>query len=273
MKRFVFKEKSQKLKFMKRVQITGLLSLTIVAILFLSGCYKPWHRIEGNHDPASETRYPGSFQGIDNRGAFDVYIIPSDDHEVIVEAESNLVPLIRTHVNGSTLIIDTKDNLRPHLPMKIYVYAPGVNEAKLSGSGSIRCDSLDVDKLNVELSGSGDIEMLLTGNDVSCWLSGSGAIRLHMETVKLKAEISGSGMMEFDGFADRADLNISGSGSFHAYDLPVDECYARISGSGDMYVSVNNYLDVNISGSGNVYYLGNPVVHSKITGSGSVIHP
>ena len=77
--------------------------------------------------------------------------------------------------------------------------------------------------------------------------------------------------MFFYGTSDIAWFNISGSGAVKAYDLELDECHAKISGSGDMYVNVHDLLDVIISGSGSVYYIGYPEIHTNISGSGKVI--
>jgi len=247
--------------------------MVLVATLFLTSCYKPWHKIEGNGDVITETRVVGSFERVYNSGIFDVYIIQADYREVVMEAESNLLPFIRTKTSGNNLTIDTRDNLKPSRPINVYVYTPDITRAELSGSGMIYSDSLKVNNLSVRLSGSGSIDMAVRGNDVECDISGSGSCRMQVEADKLKANISGSGEMEFYGYANRADYKISGSGSIHSYDLPVDDCYTTTSGSGDMYVNVYNYLDVTISGSGNVYYLGTPQITTHISGSGNVIHP
>jgi len=253
--------------------INGSMLMALTAALFLAGCYEPWHKIEGNNDVTTETRAVPSFNRVFNEGQFDVYIIQASYYEVILECESNLLPYIRTRVDGNNLYVETKDNLQPNYPIKVYVYTSDIEEVNLSGSGLIYTDSIYADNLDVRLSGSGDIDMLVRANDVNVEISGSGDSFMDVEADQVKGKISGSGEMEFVGFADRADFNISGSGSVHAYDQPVDDCYATISGSGSMYVSVNNLLDVNISGSGNVYYLGNPIINSTISGSGSIIHP
>jgi len=253
--------------------LNGSMLAVLTAALFLAGCYEPWHRIEGNNDVTTETRSVPSFSKVFNEGQFDVYIIQASYNEVIMECESNLLPYIRTRVDGNNLYIETRDNLQPNYPIKVFVYTPEIQEVNLSGSGLIYADSVYTDQLDVRLSGSGNIDMLVRAGEVDLEISGSGDSYMDVEADLVEASISGSGEMEFVGFADRADFKISGSGSVHAYDFPVDDCYAKISGSGSMYVSVNSLLDVNISGSGSVYYLGNPVINSTISGSGSVIHP
>jgi len=258
---------------MKQILVNVTALAVLGAALFLAGCSKSWHRIEGNNNVVTETRSVPSFSKVNNSGIFEVYIIQTDYYEVVMEAESNLLPFIRTRVSGNTLEVDTKDNLKPHQPIKVFVYCPVIEGASLSGSGLIYSDSINVNEIEVRLSGSGDIDMAITGNWVNCEISGSGSAKMYLDADRLEAKISGSGEMDFYGSAYRADFRISGSGSIHAYDLPLHECYTTTSGSGNMYVNVSDHLDVNISGSGSVYYLGNPVINTKISGSGSVIHP
>lgn len=241
--------------------------------LMFTGCYDHWHHVEGNYDVTTETRQLPGFDRVINEGEFDVYIIQDSLSEVTLEAESNLIPLIRTHIEGSALVIDTHDDLRSNYPMKLYVHTPYISEVKLSGSGLMHAENIATGDFETSLSGSGSILISGTAGNVRSSISGSGSLDLGLICDELDADISGSGEMEVWGSANKGDFHISGSGSIHAYDLILQECYATISGSGSIYVTVEDYLDVNISGSGNVYYMGNPVIETRITGSGSVIHP
>ena len=83
--------------------------------LMFAGCHDHLHRVEGNYDVTTETRQFDAFDGVVNEGDFDVYIIQDGLNEVLIEAESNLIPLIRTRIQGSALVIDTQDNLFCHL--------------------------------------------------------------------------------------------------------------------------------------------------------------
>ncbi len=251
--------------------LTGLVLLA-TSIMF-TGCYDNWHSIDGNYDVNSETRQLPDFHRVFNEGEFDVYIIQDGLSEVEVEAESNLIPMIRTRVEGSSLVIDTKDNLHSHYPMKVYVHTAEISEVGLSGSGLIHAENIEAEDFEISLSGSGDIFVSATADQVDCAISGSGDIDFGIECNYIEATISGSGDMELWGTAGNADCKISGSGEIRAYELVLQDCDATISGSGNMYLNVEDHLDVTISGSGNVYYMGNPVINTNISGSGSVIHP
>ena len=260
------------LKFMKTKNLMIALLLLITAIMF-TGCYDQWHKVEGNNNVETETRQFQAFDRVINEGNFDVYIIQDGQHEVEIEAESNLIPLIRTRIEGSALVIDTKDDLHNNYPMKLYVHTQDIEEVKLSGSGFIRAEEIVTGDFEISISGSGDIFISANADEVDCSISGSGSIELGIVCDLLESDISGSGEMEIWGTADQGDFSISGSGSIRAYDLVQQDCHADISGSGSMYLTVEDHLDVDISGSGSVYYLGSPVINTHITGSGSVIHP
>jgi hypothetical protein len=245
----------------------------VVAALLLSGCHDNWFQVEGNYDLEEETRQLPVFDRISNEGDFAVYIIQDGLSEVTIEAESNLIPHIRTQVKGTELEIDSKENLRNNYPMKIYVHTTDIKEVNLSGSGLIETEEVTTGDVEIHLSGSGYMLFTGTTDNIDCSVSGSGSVDIGVTAGQIDADISGSGDIELWGVADRGDFKISGSGSFNAYEMLLQECYANISGSGSMEVTVEDYLNVNISGSGNVYYMGSPDIDSKITGSGSVIHP
>ncbi|MBW6459955.1 MAG: DUF2807 domain-containing protein [Bacteroidales bacterium] len=254
----------------RRLSLQALLIAS--ALLIFSSCDK-WNKVDGNYNVTTESRQVDSFNRVINEGNFDVYIIQDGTNEVFIEAESNLIPLIRTRVQGSALIIDTRDFLRNHYPMKLFIHVDDITEAKLSGSGLLRAENITAGELDVSISGSGYIFFSGTVDKLSCNISGSGSVDIGIEADELNATISGSGDMDIWGNIRKGVFKISGSGSIKSYELLQKECYATISGSGSMYLTVEEYLDVNISGSGNIYYMGNPVINVKISGSGKLIHP
>jgi hypothetical protein len=243
-------------------------------MLFISGC-RFLHCIEGNEMVVTENRPAGNISGIVSEGSFKVYIIQDSVNEITVEAESNLLPYIDTWMDGSTLILKEQDNrcINNHYPMIITVRTRNIDFVKLSGSGDIYGNNPFVtDYLRVELSGSGQVDLATVATSVETYLSGSGLIRLDVQGDRLVSEITGSGEMDLLGSIHKGDLSISGSGNIQAYGLLQDICFATISGSGNIYVTVKDLLDAKITGSGSIHYKGNPAVNSTITGSGVVVH-
>jgi hypothetical protein len=238
------------------MKTTGFLlfASAFLTLAWLTSCSK-LHSIEGNGNITFDTRNIPYFNKIKSTGNFWVYIIQDTLSKVVVEAEDNLQPYIETDVSTNSLVINIHDhsNLDNNYPIKVYVYTPDISSIELCGSGKIITDSIKSSALNIDLSGSGNINLTANCNN-------------------LKADVSGSGEITLAGTSNQADYNISGSGKIRAYPMTAVSCFADISGSGCMYVTVTDFLSVNISGSGKVYYLGSPSVTTHITGSGSVIH-
>ncbi|MFK5856446.1 MAG: head GIN domain-containing protein [Bacteroidota bacterium] len=250
-------------------------SILVFAFIFLvvvwnSGCRK-FPGIDGNGSVITETRMSVSFNRIDNQGNFNVYYVYDTVFRVVIEAESNLVPHIRTVVSGNILRISSYENLNNNYVMKITVYAPVLESIEVSGTGLFDASDIVTDRLLVHLSGSGSIYGSVTSGYYEAIISGSGDINFEVNAVSTKAVISGSGGMKLFGVTPVAELIISGSGNIESFGMPVATCNARISGSGNIFTTVSEFLDVSISGSGNLYYRGDPVINSDLTGSGSPI--
>ena len=254
-----------------KIKFSILLFVIGAVVIGFSGCHKPYG-INGNSQPATETRPMVSFDKITNEASFNVYITQDSIYQVVVEAESNLIPYIRTMVNGNTLIVDTRENLNNHYPINIYVKTPVLNSIELQGSGLIALDSLNTEHLYIEISGSGDLNGEVVTNTLNAKISGSGTIFLEAHTSNIETKISGSGYLDLMGETNTGSHIISGSGNINSYNFLQKDCYAKISGSGNMYLNVSDFLEVDISGSGNVFYIGDPQLNINITGSGSVIH-
>ena len=248
----------------------GIVIILLSLILWNTGCRK-YPFIEGNGNVITEVRPSVSFNRIDNRGEFNVYYIPDTIFRVEVEAESNLIPYIKTTINGNVLEIDSRENLNSNYAMKVMVYSPVLAGVDLSGSGLINVQNAASGTFDVILSGSGSIYGDVNTGFFNSTLSGSGEIDFSMISDNVKATISGSGNIRLTGQCTFGEYKISESGNIEAFNLPLNECNAQISGSGNIYTTVSDKLVATISGSGNLYYIGNPLIDSNITGSGSII--
>ncbi len=233
----------------------SLVALLALSLIFTQVKAQSWwgNGVRGEGPVVSKTVKIDPFDGIKVTSGADVYIKKGDTQSVTIEAQENIIELLEKEVRDGLWKISFSKNLRNHSGIKIYITVPRLTEASVSGSGSINGESsfqLNGD-FHVSVSGSGDIVMDISAEDIDGRISGSGSIRLK-------------------GNAASLDLEISGSGNVKAYDMNVSDCKVRISGSGNCQVDVKDNLDVRISGSGDVYYKGQPRISSKISGSGGL---
>ncbi len=210
--------------------------------------------IMGNGVQVSEERISSNFNKVSSSGELDIFITQGDNYEVIIRAEENIIPYIETHFRNGGLSIETENfiSIRNTRPMEVYITTPNLEAIKLSGSGLISTDYFSSDKMDI-------------------LLSGSGRITTDCDAGLVKALVSGSGSITISGNTNNADFGISGSGKIKASELAIVNCQTATSGSGNMWVSVDNTLDAHISGSGNVFYYGTPNIETHISGSGNVI--
>mgnify|MGYP000533682896 CR=1 FL=1 len=233
--------------------ITTFLFSGILLLFAATGCIDHIS-ITGNGNPASEQRTVRTFSSVKSSGDFSVYITNGDETGVVVRADDNLLQYIETYVSGETLHIeiDGLHSVKTVVPMEIYITTPQLEGIVQSGSGIITSDFFEADHFDLVLSGS-------------------GKIAAEFEVYEAEVLLSGSGRIDMKGIATQANLVISGSGNLNGNDLYLEKCHTLTSGSGDMWISVSDYLSTRISGSGNVYYEGSPRIETSISGSGNVI--
>ncbi|MBN1924341.1 MAG: DUF2807 domain-containing protein [Prolixibacteraceae bacterium] len=259
---------------MKTKVITLIVSI-ILTVTF-TGCYFNINQltIVGNGELIEEIRNLPEFDEIVSNGSYNVYYEYADSHQVRIVCESNLMPYVETSVFDKRLDIRSPFHvsISHYLPIDVYIKSPSISRIVLAGSGEIETCTLNEPALEIELDGSGEIYSEFRGNDLDIKVTGSGEIYMDAECQAITYWCNASGDLTIDGFTDLSKYTIIGSGDVNALSFPCAEANINISGSGEVYINVEDRLNVNISGSGDVYYVGNPVINQIITGSGELIN-
>ena len=223
-------------------------TLLLVAVSILSSCQ---HCVDGQGATRKAQRTLNAFDAVDVTLPAEVTIKVGDTNLMLIQTQSNIIPLIKSDVRRGTLHL-TASCYHVTKPVRITLTVKSLKKISLTGSGKIRVpDMLSPDKLSLSLSGSGQIEA-----DVL--------------STKVDAEVDGSGLLIVNGKAKEFDPEVNGSGVIRALGLRVKKAYAEVNGSGQIYVSAKDYLKATISGTGIIHYTGSPEVRSKINGSGKV---
>lgn len=215
---------------------TRLLTSTLAAsalLASLTAC-----SVRGSGTPATETREVEAFESIDIGGAYKltVHVDPQNpEHKLEIRGDDNIVPLVRTVVEGDNLEVDFDVNkmVRPKLELELEAWVPKLSAIDVSGAAEIEITGLHGSSFEVDLSGATDTTL-------------SGAV-------------------------DHFEVDISGAGELKARELKAKEVDLDLSGSGEAEVYASDRLEVEVSGSGEVRYWGEPgEVGQEVSGSGSV---
>lgn len=225
----------------------------VLPILCLAALFASCQRTTiGEGQVTADTREVGKFTSVAlNMNAL-VLVKDSLEHSCTVKAQKNLHEVIITRLDGNTLVITTKGQVLSDEPVIIELSLNKEQAFEVNGSGQIRTvNTLKNDELDFEINGSGVVDADVVANSIT-------------------SNISGSGVLNLRGSANRYNAQISGSGSVNAFQLPVLNSKASVSGSGEAHLNVGETLYAKVSGSGSVRYKGSPSVEKSISGSGTV---
>jgi hypothetical protein len=219
-------------------------------LMLLSACGKK--TIGGNGKVVSQQRNLTGFKAISIKGAYDVYLKKGNTESVTIEADSNLLSIIKTDLSDSLLDIYNLKTIIRSKELRLIITCPNLTSIDFSGATELSCDSGLVFK------------------DLSINISGAGRIDMNLKLDNLTAIVSGGADLNFIGKANSLDVSITGAGNLDARGFETQKCKIDISGFGRAKVNVLQKLDVNISGAGKVDYYGNPVVQQSVTGAGKI---
>lgn len=230
-----------------------LLLLPAITLITFASCN--FNTVKGNGHTVTKSYTETGFRDIEASSSVDLILKQGPDYSVKIEAEENILELLKVRKEGDKLIIGLKNNVNISTTkgIKVYITAPAFH--KLEGSGSCNFSS----------------DGLLTGNALELGLSGACNAKLNMEVKKLDIDASGASEIELKGKTIDFSVDGSGSTSVKAFDFMTENTEVDLSGAGDAQVYASRSLNVDLSGAGNVQYKGNPPSISKeLSGAGSV---
>lgn len=230
--------------------------------------------IRGNGNMEHEIRNVHDFSQLRLNGFFDVYIEKDTVFSLEIMADENLIPYIDSYERNDQLIIETRPGtcIKTRNAIEVYVFSPEVNSIELWGSGKVTCDTFINNGMYVGLFGSGHISFASETQDLEIVHEGSGSIHGFATAKSVNSRLLGSGSIKLKGNAALGDFQLDGSGEVNCFELNLDTCFARNTGSGSIKVHANDYLDAQVYGSGSIYYQGSPdTIISDDFGPGRII--
>ncbi|MFN0029974.1 MAG: head GIN domain-containing protein [Acidimicrobiales bacterium] len=193
----------------------------------------PGGTVTGSGVIITEARALSGFHAVALHGFGTVDIVRGDQEGVQVEADDNVVPLVRTEVVGGRLIV-----------------------------GLVRGTSLRNATLRIHIQAT-TLDELVTDGSVDASVTGLAGTRFALK-------VRGSGDIDLAGTSEAFSVELDGSGDIDAGGLVAQRATVRIEGSGDVRVQATSTLDATIEGSGDLTYLGTPALSTNISGSGDV---
>jgi hypothetical protein len=244
----------------RRAEATGWAALCLAASVTFITCdgHNPTTPIAAynEHEWIEETRFVGSVRGVVVSMPGHLRIDQGPDQNLWINGEMVLLPAIITQVRDGILEIRLEPGFFQHPgPLTEFVLSiPTLESAELADIGIIDCSELDVERLSLRLTDTGELDFP----------------NLRASELEVTTAHNG-GSVRISGRVNRQNIELPGIADYEARDLHSSQAHVTLSGSGSATVRVDDLLTVTITGSGSVYYLGDPEVESTITGSGQVV--
>jgi len=212
---------------------TIVFTLLVSVSLAAAACKFSGSGVAGSGVRKTEKRELKSFSAIDTTGAYEIRIACQKPASFEIEADDNILPLIKTEVRDGILFVNSDERYHTSKPITLRINVPALAAVTSRGAGEITIGDVDGESLKLESMGAASIDA--TGKAKSVVISSTGAGKIDADNLQ----------------AEKARIDVTGAASVQVY--------------------ATEQLDVSVSGAGSVTYRGNPkVVNKHVSGIGSV---
>ena len=189
-------------------------------------------RVVGNGVRATEARQVDTFHALVLEGAIDVNVSVGDEHGVSLSGDENLLSHVRTWVEDGALHVD-------------------MAEGSYSSRRALVLEASTAELRSVDLLASSDVDITGLRGDFTGTLKGSGDLTASGAVDRLELRLSGSGDIDFERVQAReCVVSVQGSGDVEVD--ASERLEATISGSGDLRYSGRPETSIQVRGSGSV---------------------
>lgn len=232
---------------MKKLILSAILISTLFSCSFFQNC------IEADQEIITQELELSTIKEISLASDVEVHIQQADRQQVSFEGPANYLDVLNQNATDGEWNIKFERCLKSPETVKISISLLDLKGVEINGSGRVIGKNQFLgDDLDLEIAGSGDIDLELDYKSLSNEINGSGNIKLH-------------------GHVKMQEIEVNGSGDVMALQLMSDNTEVEINGSGDVEVAASYSLKVEVNGSGDVKYIGSPKeLSSEINGSGKL---
>ena len=188
--------------------------------------------VQGSGERVTKTFELDAYTAIELSVAADMRVSIGKPTPLTIEADDNILPLIKVEVVDGSLKISTKHNFSTKDSPNITVTVAALNAVAVTGSGDMHVTKIDNEELIASATGAADLHL--------------------------------------SGKTNTLTLAATGSADVEAYELDSRDAKVTLTGASDANISVDGSLTVTIVGAGDLNYKGDAKVTQAIVGSGDV---
>lgn len=204
--------------------------LLFFGLSLFTSCDKDNDVNTGSQTLISEIREVGGFTKLRSQGVFEVSIAQGDSQSVEITADDNIIGRVRTNVVNDELRLELSEGNYENITLRARITIEQLNGITNSGVGNIVASNVDSSNFSLVNSGDADITISGTSNNLDCFNEGAGDVNASSLLVNnADLEIRGSGSIEIS-CTDTLNAEINGSGDVLYRGNPTVDAAIRGSG-------------------------------------------
>lgn len=215
---------------------------TLSLFMFISCSSDEDTGIKGEGSVVSVVKSVESFNRLKIEGVFNVYLNQDKTEKIRIEAEQNIIDLIKVQNDGKTLTIDydSKHSINKSEDVDLYITIADLKELDLEIVGNVKTNnSLDLAKF------------LLTNNSV-------GNVDFSLLSKKFTVINNSVGNVNLFGLVEKFTLNNNSVGNVDAFPLTAEKVIVENNSVGNIDVTATYSVEIENNGIGNITFQGNP---------------
>lgn len=139
-------------------RVSVLVGAVLRVPLSVSACDGGILGVRGSGNVTTESRDVSGFDEIVVLGSGKAVVDVNGTESLTIEAEDNIMPLLKTEVRNGRLELSVESNISPTTDVKYTITATALRGVSITGSGDVVVTGIDAGSFDVEVSGSGRVE-------------------------------------------------------------------------------------------------------------------
>ena len=214
---------------LNRFPVGSVYACYLLAVL-LAGCnitIAP--ALRGSGVAKTESREVAKFSEIEVGSAIQLAVTVGEPTSLVVTADDNVLPLVRTEVVGDRLKIYLDTSLSTNIGVQVKASTPELSSLVGSGATKVNATGVTGEKFQIELHGAS-----------------TGELSSNAEVMDVT--LSGASRGELTGACNQLNVECSGASQIDAADYAADKVTAELSGASSAQLNVKEALAVEASG-------------------------
>lgn len=235
-----------------------IFTLIFLFIILCTTGAKSQKTVKGSGYILTQQREIPAYNYIEVNGPLRIFATPDELRPVIIEADNNLFPYIKTEFRHDTLrmFIERQVYIETFAVMNIFLSTPGISGIKAENGATIDGSRTPWKNKHTAIESAADTR-----------------IKWHLETSELNVNARGNSVITLKGTTDILDIDLEQGALLAAEELKAKQANVTISGeSSKATIQVSETISYDLSKQARLIYKGAPKILQANISSGAKVN-